>query len=442
MALLSENLTTVHIVGTILITIFGLIGCTVPLMATLLSRRVPKIKRYLSFIQLALTALGAGVVISTALMHILPEGAELVIEGGLGGEDDHAEEHHEEHHDENETNATLRHFNMMEHPVHPHHSRRHRTSAVSPKRRNFAAREADHEEEEHDEPYPYGFLFALIGLVVTFVVDGEIHKLADSHQEATMKAHITEIGVAIHSILVGVAFGIMGNIDSTNTFAIALMLHQLCEGFAMGPMIYKGARGAIHAAILVACFTLATPLGIGIGALARAYGDPESKQSNLTQGIIECFAGGMLLYVGAVEFLAGLLHTTEHSEDHCTKREECIKTEHHPAGTVIADGEEDVNREAFFPNPDTPNEDCPCHEESAEPTSEPTAAHHCATPCEEVCPESAVVTVDKDETDKDKENHCETATTFLHDYPVAGRIVTPIMVIIGAAGMAVVKIYA
>ena len=445
MALLSENLTTVHIVGTILITIFGLIGCTIPLMATQLSRRVPKIKRYLSFVQLALTALGAGVVISTALMHILPEGAELVIEGGLGGE---AEEHHEEHHDENETNATLRHFNMMEHPVrHPHHSRR-RTSAASSKRRNFAAREEDHDEHEeeehgHDDAYPYGHMFALIGLVVTFVVDGEIHKLADSHQEATMKAHITEVGVAIHSILVGVAFGIMGNIDSTNTFAIALMLHQLCEGFAMGPMIYKGARGAIHAAILVATFTLATPIGIGIGALARAYGDPESKQSNLTQGIIECFAGGMLLYVGAVEFLAGLTHSTEHSEDHCTKREECIKTEHHPAGEVIADAEEDVNREAFFPNTDTPSDkiECPCSEEPAEPTSEP-ATHQCATPCEDVCPESAVVTVDEVDADKDKEHHCETATTFLHDYPVAGRIVTPIMVILGAASMAVVKIYA
>jgi hypothetical protein len=257
-----------------------------------------------------------------------------------------------------------------------------------------------------------------------------------------MKAHITEIGVAIHSILVGVAFGTMSKLDSANTLAIALMLHQLCEGFVMGPMIYKGARGAIHAAILIAIFTLATPIGIGIGALAREYGDPDSKKSNLTQGIIACFAAGMLLYVGAVEFLAGLTHASEHSEDHCTKREECIKTEHHPAGTVIGDEEEDVNRDAFFPNTDTPNaQECPCEGTAAAPDNAPDA-HKCATPCEEVCPESAVITVDSEAADKEKANQCKTATTFLHDYPIAGRIITPLMVIVGAVAMSVVKIYA
>ena len=443
MALISETLSTVQIVGTILIAIFGLVGCTIPLMATLLARRQPKIMRYLSFVQLALTALGAGVVISTALLHILPEGAEMVIEGGLGGEAE--EDAHEE-----AANATARHFNSMESAHrYPHgHPRRHASAA--PKHRVFAAQdnETDHEEEEHshgDEPYPYGHMFALIGLVVTFVVDGEIHKMADTHQEATMKAHITEVGVAIHSILIGVAYGTMTSVGSANTLTIALMLHQLCEGFAMGPMIYKGARNAIHAGVMVAIFTLATPIGIGIGALAHAYGNPESKSSNLAQGIIECFAAGMLLYVGAVEFLGGLNHTTEHAEDHCTAREACMKTEHYPAGEVIADAEEDVNREAFFPNSDTPADvDCPCQQDGTEPATDAPAAevHECKTPCEDVCPETAVVAVDGEIDEKEKVHHCETATTFLHDYPIAGRIVTPIMVVVGAVAMAVVKIYA
>ena len=57
------------------------------MMLTSYAGRNAKVMRYQSILQLLLTALGAGVVICTALVHILPDGMGMLASGGLGGDE-------------------------------------------------------------------------------------------------------------------------------------------------------------------------------------------------------------------------------------------------------------------------------------------------------------------------------------------------------------------
>ena len=415
MALLSDSVGTVHIVGTILIAIFGAMGCSAPLASTLLARRQPKIMRYLSFVQLALTALGAGVVISTALLHILPEGSEMLTNGGLGGDSNPNED----------SNSST---NDIVDPVPP------RAAAG----RFMRAQEAAEEVEE--EPYPYGPMLMLVGIVATYIVDSEIHRFASAHQEATMKAHITEIGIATHSVLIGVAFGSMSKIDSVNTLAIALMLHQLCEGFAMGPVIYKGARSVLHACILIAIFAFATPVGIGIGALALTYGNPGSKEANLSQGILSCLAAGMLMYVGAVEFLGGLQHSMEHSEAAHLEKVPKPDTPHDRETVRIQDSTSRHSHRTFFPNADDDDDEQKRaaleHRKSLRLSVSNPGVSYSPQDASEKTPLTGPTSAPQDDDDEE-----ELPATFLQDYPTLGRLTSHVMVVIGGVAMAVLAMY-
>ena len=411
MPLISDDLATVRIIGTVLITIFGAIGCSAPLAVTLIARRQPKIMRYLSFVQLALTALGAGVVISTALVHILPDGMEMLEKGGLG-EEEHA---HGDVVDVVNTTALSynKNFTTTTTTIAP--------TAASPKLHRFRARsniklretEDEGDDDDDSEPYPYGPMLMMVGMLVTYVVDSELHKLADAQQGATMKAHVTELGIAVHSVLVGVAYGAMTSLDSLNTLSIALMLHQLCEGFAMGPVIFKGARSTLHAIVLIAIFTFSLPIGIGVGAIALQYGDPGSKQANLSQGILSCLAAGMLMYVGAVEFLGGLQRATDghdHGHSHTSPSHSQTDTVNVTVNSQLLDEQHSVG-------PLLPTTGGGAYGGfDDEGGSRATTQGHGAT----TTPEA----------------------TFLTDYPLVGRFVSHTMVLLGAALMAVVAIYA
>jgi len=453
MALISDHVATVHIVGTVLIALFGALGCSAPLTATLLARRQPKIMRYLSFVQLALTALGAGVVISTALLHILPEGSEMLVNGGLGGEAEAAAE-------PSENNATSAFYlsSSTSSLVKAKTSDTNHKKVSSNKKNNKieashyqAEEEPEKDEETEDEPYPYGPMLMLVGLVATYIVDSEIHRFASAHQEATMKAHITEVGIATHSVLIGVAFGSMSKVDSVNTLAIALMLHQLCEGFAMGPVIYKGARTVLHAVVLIGIFAVATPIGIGIGALALQYGDPGSKQANLSQGILSCLAAGMLMYVGAVEFLGGLQHSMEHSE---AAHLEKVPKDDIPSSNInkdretvrIQDGTHRHSHRMFFPNAED-NED---EEKRTLLSSKRSLRASSSAPATPFTPAGGddggegafgnpnTTTTSNNAIDEDE---VVLPATFLQDYPTLGRMTSHVMVLIGGSAMAVLAMY-
>eukprot|EP00744_Colponema_vietnamica_P012840 GILI01018008.1.p1 GENE.GILI01018008.1~~GILI01018008.1.p1 ORF type:complete len:421 (+),score=93.83 GILI01018008.1:144-1265(+) len=97
---------------------------------------------------------------------------------------------------------------------------------------------------------------------------------------------------------------------------IALIFHQMCEGFAVGPMIQKGATSVSHAAIMILIFASSTPTGVLLGALIDQYSDPNAKGMLLAKGTLMLIASGLLIFVGCVEFLGGLQHDDVEHQAH------------------------------------------------------------------------------------------------------------------------------
>lgn len=396
---MSISLAGVKILGSALIFIFGCLGACAPVAAHHGSKKSVRLSHYLGFVQQLMLSLGAGVVLATAFVHILPEGVESLANGGLGKDEHDHHDHDHNHDDDNHThdhdhdNHTHDHDHALRFDVRPTtitaksiaqsklkklmrgfggktrkdvsasssattavttdllddstlaailasvrsegSSEGKKLDAEGLRRLIMAAKEEkqlssssaavaklgdDNNNDDipylthnaEDEPYPWAYLFVLIGIALTFVVESELHRLAGKTKGATMKVHLVEAGIAMHSILVGIAFGALNDINTGKTLMIALFFHQMCEGFAIGPLIHKGSNSLLHAIVLIIIFGGATPVGIAIGAIVDAYSDPNSKEAQLTQGIMMLIACGLLVHVGCVEFLAGLMHDIEH----------------------------------------------------------------------------------------------------------------------------------
>jgi zinc transporter 1/2/3 len=123
---------------------------------------------------------------------------------------------------------------------------------------------------------------------------------AHSHKIST---YLLEFGIALHSVLIGVALG-----TNTNEFValfIALGFHQFFEGMALGAQIARLERISTRSAIsMVVFFALTTPIGmcIGIGIHSKTY-NPKSVSSLLVNGILDSISAGILIYVALVNLI-------------------------------------------------------------------------------------------------------------------------------------------
>jgi zinc transporter 1/2/3 len=144
------------------------------------------------------------------------------------------------------------------------------------------------------------------------------------------KAFIMEIAIATHSIIIGVAFGALGD-DSLGTIRVlfaALSFHQFFEGIALGSSLVSARRalGGWMVVSFIVIFVLTTPVGIMIGMLAvapeaaheeaseaahgralggEAHGSESSSPNQLfAQGVLNALAAGNLIYIALVEMIA------------------------------------------------------------------------------------------------------------------------------------------
>lgn len=132
-----------------------------------------------------------------------------------------------------------------------------------------------------------------------------IHTL---NSTATIKELVTlyilELSIAIHSIVLGISFGVQTELRGVAVLSIALTVHQFIEGVAMGSML-KQYKESIHQSTLtsfLAVFSASISTGVILGMLMSVYS--ETTWFRFLQGICGSVAAGTLLYVSLVEQLA------------------------------------------------------------------------------------------------------------------------------------------
>jgi zinc transporter 1/2/3 len=113
-----------------------------------------------------------------------------------------------------------------------------------------------------------------------------------------------EVGIAIHSIIIGITLGTTVNKTSFVSLFIAMSLHQFFEGIALGSSIVKAKILEFWKVMsMVGLFSFSTPIGIIIGILTNNSYNPESKTSYLTQGIFNAISAGVLIYMALIHLI-------------------------------------------------------------------------------------------------------------------------------------------
>mmetsp|Transcript_23479 Transcript_23479/g.38590 ORF Transcript_23479/g.38590 Transcript_23479/m.38590 type:complete len:390 (-) Transcript_23479:371-1540(-) len=210
--------------------------------------------------------------------------------------------------------------------------------------------EHSHEGHSHDHDDHSHQPDAKREILTETLRDGEIKKAAESESVALPSAHkdltghdhvhaiglsldrgrlrvstiILELGIAMHSVIIGITLG-AATAPEFNTLLIALVFHQTFEGLALGSVIVEAAYSSqLTSLIAVALYAMATPIGVAVGIGIYESFNPNSTTALLTTGILDAISGGILVYNAFVH----LLVPTFLSNDGLLKAKNYIKLLH------------------------------------------------------------------------------------------------------------------
>ena len=113
-----------------------------------------------------------------------------------------------------------------------------------------------------------------------------------------------EVSVLTHSVPIGLALGLQSGSAFTGLF-IAVMFHQLIEGFGVGAATIEAEYRRSIELLLALAFALTTPIGIAIGIILQMTLNTESHGYIITVGTCNSVGAGLLLYIG-IEHLNAL----------------------------------------------------------------------------------------------------------------------------------------
>lgn len=123
------------------------------------------------------------------------------------------------------------------------------------------------------------------------------------HLKDIITVYILELGIAVHSIVLGISLGVFDETDTFTSLFVAILVHQLFEGIALGMSIVKANITTIYDTIPhVMIFTLVTPIGVIIGYFINdSYASSTTFDS--VQGVLSACAAGVLIYMALIHMI-------------------------------------------------------------------------------------------------------------------------------------------
>ncbi|KAJ2161185.1 hypothetical protein GGF46_001697 [Coemansia sp. RSA 552] len=141
-----------------------------------------------------------------------------------------------------------------------------------------------------------------------------------------ISTYILEFGICLHSVIIGLTLSVATG-TAFRTLLIAICFHQFCEGLALGSRlaeVHHHKHPFLRAALSAAFFMLVTPIGMVIGIGIRHSYAPASPASLITIGVLDALSAGILLYSGLVNLLAEEFGTLEFRGYRSSKKAACF----------------------------------------------------------------------------------------------------------------------
>ena len=220
------------------------------------------------------TAIGAGVLISSAFLVVIPEGME-IIEGH--------EEHEEGEHDEEEEEG-------------------------------HAEEEGEHSEEEHAvEPSVLGMAI-LVGFVVMLILEifGLPHAVHHDEDKDLLGISAT-IGLIMHAAADGLAIGasVSSSTETGLIVFVAIMLHKGPAAFGLASFLEHIKLEKQKSQLYLLIFALSSPI-MAIVTFFALKDTSLATDENI--GLALMFSAGTFIYVATVDVLPQV-HSHEHEKD-------------------------------------------------------------------------------------------------------------------------------
>ncbi|KAF7724062.1 high-affinity Zn(2+) transporter zrt1 [Apophysomyces ossiformis] len=140
-----------------------------------------------------------------------------------------------------------------------------------------------------------------------FSEDGHVHTAGLLEEDQSIRnigTLILELGIVMHSIIIGITLGTIGT-DEFTTLLIALVFHQFFEGIALGTRINDlNCKTWLKPFVMGILFIIMTPIGVAIGVGIRQSFNPLSSSSVLAQAILDSLSAGILLYNAYVSLMS------------------------------------------------------------------------------------------------------------------------------------------
>ncbi|XP_057485172.1 zinc transporter 1-like [Actinidia eriantha] len=137
----------------------------------------------------------------------------------------------------------------------------------------------------------------------------QAHASAIPAEETDLVRHriisqVLELGVVIHSIIIGISLGASQNPETIKPLLAALSFHQFFEGMGLGGCISQAKFKPLSTTIMVLFFSLTTPVGIATGIAISSVYKEDSPTALTVGGVFNSAAAGILIYMALVDILA------------------------------------------------------------------------------------------------------------------------------------------
>ncbi|XP_068644212.1 zinc transporter 6, chloroplastic-like [Aristolochia californica] len=119
-------------------------------------------------------------------------------------------------------------------------------------------------------------------------------------------SQVLEIGIIFHSVIIGVTLGMSQNKCTIRPLVAALSFHQIFEGMGLGGCIAQAGFSVSTTTYMCFMFAVTTPMGIIMGMLVfyiTGY-DDSSPNALILEGLLGSLSSGILIYMALVDLVS------------------------------------------------------------------------------------------------------------------------------------------
>ncbi|GER53989.1 zinc/iron transporter [Striga asiatica] len=117
-------------------------------------------------------------------------------------------------------------------------------------------------------------------------------------------SQVLELGIIVHSVIIGVALGASENPKTIRPLIAALTFHQFFEGLGLGGCIAQAKFNVRSVVMMTLFFSITTPAGIAIGIGVSNMYNEENPKALIVEGVFNSASAGILIYMALVDLLA------------------------------------------------------------------------------------------------------------------------------------------